>query len=112
MGEAVLAYLQFKRDNAFHAQLNVKPPYRGSWSNPAAVQDKIPGFSDACVAATIDYCTYLYERYGRFPANFGPLRTTLAHQAHHLDLAFYDKFYHEGAYTDTQAEHMRQWHGH
>ncbi|HXF52052.1 MAG TPA: hypothetical protein VNM43_10255, partial [Dehalococcoidia bacterium] len=32
-------------------------------------------------------------------------------QAHHLDLDFYDRYYPEGAYTETQANHMRLWHG-
>jgi hypothetical protein len=66
---------------------------------------------DECIAATIAYCTYVYETYGKFPAYFGPLRTTLAHQAHHLDLDFYDKFYHPGAYTETQKNHHHRWHG-
>jgi hypothetical protein len=74
------------------------------------VQDQIPAFSDECIAATVAYCTYIYKTYGRFPAYFGPLRTTLAHQAHHLELDFYDKFYQPGAYTSTQAAHMEQWH--
>jgi len=108
MGEAVHAYLQFKRDHAFQAELD--PAFPGSWKDPAAVQRQIPGFSEACIAATIDYCTYLHRTYGRFPAYYGPLRTTLAHQAHHLDLAFYDAFYQPGAYTDTQRDHIRQWH--
>jgi hypothetical protein len=32
-------------------------------------------------------------------------------QAHHLDLDFYDRFYGKAAYTQTQAEHYRDWHG-
>jgi hypothetical protein len=44
-------------------------------------------------------------------SRFGPLRTTLAHQAHHLDLDFYDKFYRPGAYTETQKNHHHRWHG-
>jgi hypothetical protein len=82
----------------------------GSWLDPKNVQREIPGFSDECVEATVAYCTYIYETYGRFPAYFGPLRTTLAHQAHHLELDFYDRFYRPGAYTSTQAEHMANWH--
>lgn len=109
MEEAVLAYVQFKRNNAFHAQL--APHFAGSWKEPAAVQGKIPAFSEECIAATIDYCTYLYQTYGRFPSHYGPTRTTLAHQAHHLDLEFYDKFYHRGAYTRTQQQHFARWHG-
>jgi hypothetical protein len=108
MEEAVLAYLEFKRTNVIEAQLEAT--YPGSWKDPQQVQAAIPHFSDDCVEATIAYCTYLYENYGRFPAYFGPLRTTLAHQAHHLDLEFYDQFYHPGTYTTDHAEHMTRWH--
>jgi hypothetical protein len=108
MEEAVRAYLTFKRENVVRAQL--VSSYTGSWKDPKEVQEKIPNFSDECIAAAIAYCTYIYETYGRFPAYFGPLRTTLAHQAHHLELDFYDKFYQPGAYTHTQASHMEQWH--
>jgi hypothetical protein len=108
MEEAVLAYVAFKRTHVNEAPLD--PSYPASWRDPEAVQSRIPSFSDECLAATIAYCTYIHETYGRFPAYFGPLRTTLAHQAHHLDLGFYDTFYQPGAYTDTQARHMEHWH--
>jgi hypothetical protein len=108
MEEAVLAYVEFKRTHVNQASLDESFP--ATWKQPSAVQSQIPPFSDACIQATVAYCTYLYETYGRFPSYFGPLRTTLAHQAHHLDLAFYDKFYQPGAYTETQAEHMARWH--
>jgi hypothetical protein len=108
MEEAVHAFLKFKRENVVLAELSSAIP--GSWRDPTGVQREIPGFSDECVAATVAYCTYIYETYGRFPAYFGPLRTTLAHQAHHLELDFYDRFYRPGAYTSTQAEHMANWH--
>jgi hypothetical protein len=32
-------------------------------------------------------------------------------QAHHLDLEFYDRFFRQGAYLRTHAEHMQRWHG-
>lgn len=108
MEEAVHAFLKFKRENVNQAELSAA--FDGSWKNPKEVQGQIPGFSDECIAATVAYCTYIYETYGRFPAYFGPLRTTLAHQAHHLELDFYDRFYRPGAYTATQAEHMERWH--
>jgi hypothetical protein len=109
MEEAVLAFLKHKQTSVTGAALREHFP--GSWKDPAAVQASIPKFSDECIAATIAYCTYVYETYGKFPAYFGPLRTTLAHQAHHLDLDFYDKFYHPGAYTETQKSHHHRWHG-
>jgi hypothetical protein len=61
------------------------------------VQAGIPRYSDRAIAATIAYCEYIYRRYGRFPANSGPFRTVLAYQAHHLDGAFYDRFYRDDA---------------
>lgn len=108
MEEAVLAFLDLKKARAWQAPL--RPEFHGTWRDPRAVQVEIPPFSDACIAATIAYCTYIYETYGRFPAYYGPMRTTLAHQAHHLDLEFYDRFYGDGAYTATQAKHQECWH--
>jgi hypothetical protein len=108
MRDAVLALLDYKRMHAF--QVSIDPTIPGAWKDPTTVQTDIPAFSDQCIAATIAYCTYISETYGRFPAYFGPTRTTLGHQAHHLDLDFYDRFYRPGAYTQTQSEHMRRWH--
>jgi hypothetical protein len=63
------------------------------WRDGAAIQAGIPRYSDKAIAATIDYCDYVYQHYGRFPAASGPFRTVLAYQAHHLDVDFYHKFY-------------------
>lgn len=46
--------------------------YRGraaslAWQSPAGMAAQIPALRDEAVQATIDCCTYLYERYGRFP---------------------------------------------
>ena len=104
MGEAVLAFI----DDKF-ARIK-EGAAAGNWKDPQAIVASIPQFSDECIAATIAYCEYIYNRYGRFPAYNGAFRMTLAHQAHHLDLEFYDQFYKRGAYTQTQARHMEQWH--
>ncbi len=71
------------------------------WRDGAGVQAGIPPYSDRAVAATIAYCEYVHERYGRFPANSGPFRTVLAYQAHHLDPDFYDRFYSPETLTDA-----------
>ena len=107
MEEAVLAYVEFKKDNVVQAPVG---GLTGTWKAPESVQKTIPEFSDACIDATIAYCTYVYDTYGRFPSLYGPLRTTLAHQAHHLDLEFYDTMYSPGAYTETQRRHNELWH--
>src|SRR5581483_2601521 len=80
------------------------------WKDGAAVQAGIPTYSDRAIEATIAYCEYVYRKYGRFPSNSGPFRTILAHQAHHLDSDFYDRFYRPEVLTATQREHQARWH--
>jgi hypothetical protein len=91
MKDAVLAFL----DSKF-------APGKGSfrnggrataWLDAETVQARIPKYSESAVQATIDYCEYVYDRYGRFPAACGPFRTVLAYQAHRLDRDFYARFY-------------------
>jgi hypothetical protein len=108
MEEAVLAFVAYKyaagtgtfRDGGAAT----------GWRDGAAIQAAIPAYSDRTIAATIAYCDYLHRRYGRFPATSGPFRTILAHQAHHLDLGFYDRFYRPEVLSETQREHARGWH--
>jgi hypothetical protein len=91
MGEAVRAFVDTKfasgsgcfRDGGSNT----------GWREPQAVQAQIPEHSEIAIDATIAYCDYVYRRYGRFPSTFGPFRTIIAYQAHHLDPAFYAHFY-------------------
>ena len=91
MEEAVLAFIDYKysrergtlRDGGSST----------SWKHGEDVQAGIPAYSDAAIAATVAYCEYVHNRYGRFPANSGPFRTVLAYQAHRLDEDFYKRFY-------------------
>ncbi|MBV9489316.1 MAG: hypothetical protein JO069_06270 [Verrucomicrobia bacterium] len=64
-----------------------------AWRNGAAVQAAVPSYSDRAIAATIAYCEYVYDRYGRFPVAGGPFHTVLAYQAHRLDPDFYCQHY-------------------
>jgi len=54
---------------------------------------------------------YVYDAYGKFPGAFNASVLPGFVQAVHLDTAFYDTHYRDGAYLDTHAEHMRRWHG-
>jgi hypothetical protein len=108
MEEAVLAFVDYKYAEG-------KGTFRDGgaatgWRDGAAVQAGIPRYSDRTVAATVRYCEYVYRRYGRFPASSGPFRTILAHQAHHLELDFYEKFYAPQAVSPTQRGHEPLWH--
>ncbi|MBI5949870.1 MAG: hypothetical protein HY875_17170 [Chloroflexi bacterium] len=102
MEEAVLAYVDWKYGP--HGTLK-DIGGRSAFKDPAGVAAGIPRCSEKALAATIAYCTYVYERFGRFPATNGPFRTVLAYQAHHLDPAFYARFYKEDALSETQRAH-------
>jgi hypothetical protein len=73
--------------------------------------DQVPHFSAEVIACCKDICNYIYDTYGRFPAHVDAMYVPgVWVQAHHLDLAYYDKFYTRG-YSQTQADHQRIWHG-
>jgi hypothetical protein len=87
-----------------------RDPSGNAWKDPAAIQASIPEYSEANIEAVIAYCEHVYRRYGQFPGNYGPLRTTMAYQAHHIDRTFYDRYYRSGAYEEAHIEHFRRWH--
>jgi hypothetical protein len=93
MRDAVLAFVESKYgpEGIFRAASST-----GAWRDPAAIRAGIPRYSDTAIEAAIAYSTYVYERYGRFPAASGPFRTTLAYQASRLDPSFYARFYAPG----------------
>jgi hypothetical protein len=87
-----------------------RDPAHTMWRDPARIQAGIPPYSEANVQAVIAYCNWVMDHYGQFPANYGPFRTLMAFQAHHIDMAFYDRFYKDGAYTDAHRNHFAAWH--
>ena len=101
MEEAVLAFVDYKYSSGRGTLRDGGSST--SWKDGASVQAGIPTYSDATIAATIAYCEYVHDRYGRFPANSGPFRTVLAHQSHRLDEDFYDRFYKPEALSAAQG---------
>ena len=88
-----------------------RDPSAGSaWKDPQYAQDKIIKYSQKTIDAVVAYCSYVYERYGRFLGSFGPLRNLMAFQVHHIDTEFYDRHYAPGAYHEKHTEHFRSWH--
>jgi len=43
-------------------------------------------------------------------ASSAPFRTVLGHQATHVEVDFYDRFYHPDALSETQRQHTDRWH--
>jgi len=104
MEEAVLAFL----DQKYAPGTGVYKDGRGTcmWKDGAAVQAGIGRYSQRAVEATIAYCDYVYRRYGRFPAAYGAFHTVLAYQAHHVDTAFYDRFYRPEILSPLHRQHQ------
>ncbi len=101
MAEAVRAVAEIK----FGASGIFRSAGQGSaWPKHGEVVQQIPATSEAAIQATIAYCEYVWNRYGRFPAYLTPYRTVLGFQACHLDVEFYDKFYRPDALSETQRK--------
>ncbi len=99
MAEAVRAVVELK----FGAQGIFRSLNQGSaWKNHNEVINQVPPISEAAIAATTAHCEYLWNRYGRLPVTMPAYRTVLGFQACHLDLEFYDKFYHPEALGESQ----------
>jgi hypothetical protein len=82
----------------------------GAWREPGRVAGAASPPGPAAIDATIAYATYVWERYGRFPAYAPPFRTVLGFQASHVDVEFYDHYYRPEALSVTQREHLARWH--
>ncbi|MBS1787808.1 MAG: hypothetical protein JST85_08805 [Acidobacteria bacterium] len=82
-----------------------------AWSDPTLISSSLPDLSEKAVEATVSYCEYIYETYGRFPATTTAYHTVLGFQAGHLDVDFYKKYYKPEALSETHREHMARWHG-
>ena len=83
----------------------------GPWTDAKGFQESVVGYTDRNIEAVIAYCEYIYDRYGRFLGNFGPLRNLMAFQVHHLDTEFYDRYFRPGSYGDAHRQHFATWHG-
>lgn len=89
----------------------------GTYANPSnrpwVASDRriaIAQHTERTIDAVTSFCTYVYETYGRFPAHVDAFKTVTAFQAHHADLAFYDKFYPGEAVSEAHRHHHETWH--
>jgi len=85
---------------------DVPKPYK---DNEAFV-NAIPRPHDETVEMVKDYCQYVWDTYGRFPAYMDPMYQRLTCQAQHLDPDFYERFYPPGAMSGQHVDHFRRWH--
>lgn len=96
---------KFGPGGPFHAE--TPGPWRESPRVRSAARPHDEDFR-ACVALQAQY---LFDTFGKFPATVPSIFVLQYVQAHHLDLEHYDRFYEPGAYLETHARHMQDWHG-
>jgi hypothetical protein len=104
MEEAVRAYVAYKFGKGGVWRENTQGTY---WKDARHASEQIHAPSEVAIEATIAYCTYIFKRYGRFPAYSAPFRTVIGYQAMPVDPDFYGRFYHPQALTETQRERFR-----
>jgi hypothetical protein len=86
------------------------PDTPGPWKHSREVRSAAQVHDERFRECVALQARYLYDTFGKFPATVPSMFTIMYLQAHHLDTAFYDRFYRPGAYLRTHAEHGRQWH--
>src|SRR5579859_1608491 len=85
---------------------SIAGPFRASSELKASAQP----YSQEQIDCIGEMAQYIYTTYGRFPARFPTILMRIYAQAHHLELEFYVRFFADGAYLQTLAEHMKLWH--
>lgn len=107
MSAAVAAFVQRK----FGPGGAYDPATPGAWKHAARVKAGVSPYSEAFVECLEEVARYILESEGRFPGTFTTIVLPGFVQAVHLDTAFYDSHYRQGAYLATHADHMQHWHG-
>ena len=103
MHAAVDAFMETKW-SAFES--DVPKPYL----EPDKVVNAVPRPHEDTVELVKDYCQYVFDTYGRFPAYIDPMYQRLTCQGQHVDPDFYARYYPPGSLTDQHLEHFRRWH--
>ena len=86
------------------------PETPGPWRDTARVRSAAKDHDEQFRKCVALQAQYIYDTFGKFPGTVPSMVCTIYLQAHHLDLEFYDKFFKPGAYLETHAVHMKNWH--
>jgi len=87
------------------------PSTPGPWKDSAKVRSAAQVHNEEFRSCVALQAQYVFDTFGKFPGTVPSIFVMQYLQAHHLDLEFYDKFYKPGAYLETHAQHIKQWHG-
>ncbi len=108
MDEAVDALLneRWGENGIFTEGFKGKTPFK-DWPS---IAKNIPRPTAETIQITKDFCNYVYDQYGRFPAYFDSLQVPVGATVHHIDLDFYDQYYPKEVLTDAHRNHLKDWH--
>lgn len=74
------------------------------------VNSPVVRVSDWAVEACVAYFDYCVENYGQSPVYFNPMQCNFGAVIHHVDPAFYEKYYDGSSVTPAIRQHMAGWH--
>ncbi len=103
MSDAVDAFLERKWSQ-------YEPAKPKAYLEPDKVIDQIERPSEDTIQIVKDYCNYVFDVHGRFPAHLDPMYQRLTCQAQHVDTDFYKQYYPPGAVTEQHHAHFERWH--
>ena len=86
------------------------PETPGPWKDNVRIRGSAQVHGDDFKDCVTLQAQYIYDRFGKFPGTVPSIFCLMYLQAHHLDLGFYDEYFAPGAYLDTHARHMADWH--
>jgi hypothetical protein len=87
-----------------------EPDKPKAYKEPDRVISQIQRPDAETISLVKDYCQYVHDTYGRFPAYIDPMYQRLTCQAQHVDPDFYAEFYPPGALTPQHHQHFHRWH--
>ena len=74
------------------------------------VQPGYPVPSETVIQIVKDYCNYVWDTFGRFPATFDSIVMPEWLQVHHLEEDFYNEHGLSSIVNETHKKHMEMWH--
>ena len=89
---------------------STSPTSRRPTSSRTGSSRQIERPDDETIQIVKDYCQYVHDTYGRFPAYLDPMYQRLTGQAQHVDPDFYARYYPPGALTEQHHAHFERWH--
>lgn len=108
MDDAVDAFIEKKYGSGgtFASDYSGILPFK-DWKK---VQPGYPVPSKKVIQIVKDYCNYIFDTFGRFPATFDTIVMPEWLQVHHLEEEFYDKYGLDKLLNETHRKHMELWH--